>query len=271
MFKVFQLDTTNTSISNPLTTPPLLDTRILYTILQLAVAITIVIAIYMISGKILERLRLRRVISRKVEGMLKIIVLSIIIIIAVPLIASIYVQQSVLFSVVLLGIVLLVLAIAFRDYVANAAGYVIAASSGVVKDGDKVKIVIDGISYEGEVELLDSGFLQLRDENNTTVYIPYRKLLNATIVKYKYPLMSLNMRFHGHRIDIANLIEKIKEVLEGSTSVAEVYKAKPLELHEEYVTVHTEVGLKKDPSSFLLELYEKLSSEIQYRFEIEVL
>jgi small-conductance mechanosensitive channel len=265
------INSTNASNASALRSSTLIDIGALYTILYLVIAIAIVVTIYVIVKKVLKRLRQRSVISRRVEGMIELVVLTITIITVIPLVLASYVQQSLLFSIVILGAALVALIIAFRDYIANVAGYITVISSGIVKDGDRVRVVINGVSYEGKVELLDNGFVQLTLENNVAVYIPYRQLLNATIVKYRHPLLKLNIRFRGHGIDIVDLVERVEEILKGSESVAEVYEAKPLEVHEEYVTVHTEVGLKKDSSTFLVELYRKLSSEMQYRFEVEVL
>jgi small-conductance mechanosensitive channel len=266
------MSTINVSTFSFPSLPPLFTgIESLYPVLYLAITIAIIIVVYGVVKKVLKRLEQRRVISKRVEGVLELVILIVAIAIAIPLALSSYAQYSILFSVVILSVILLALVIAFRDYIANAASYLVIISSGVVKDGERVRVVINGVNYEGKVELLDNGFIQLIKEDGTVTYIPYRHLIHATIVKFKHPILRLRMRFRGHGIVAENLVERIREMLERFEGVAEVYDIRPLELREEHIVVRAEVGLKKEPTTFLLELYRRLPSEMQCKCEVEVL
>ena len=239
-------------------------------VLHVIIALLIILIVYVAIGKVLSSLRSRGAISRRVESWIKLLVLVVAILIVFPIVLSSYIQQSYWFSIAILVITFTILLLSLKTYLENIFSYLIIVTSGIVRDGENIQIVFGGYSYEGKANLLEGNFMQIITEDNKAIYIPYKHLLSAVIIKSQQYMLKMKVHFYGHNIDI----EKIGNVIVNTLQKMRVtvYDIKPVEIHGEKVTflIETSIRDSKDATHILSNICRKLSTELPHRFEIEV-
>lgn len=244
--------------------------------LNLIIALIVVAIVYFIAKKLLYKLRLRGLITHGTEGTLRAIILIAMMVIALPIaFSSIFQRYEIAWlSIATLIFIGIVVVVSLYSYIENSLMYLIVISSGIVREGDNVEIVVDGKSYTGRVILAEGSHMMLRTNHNASILIPYRKVFNAIIVKKQHILLKFMAKIYGYNIDVKTLIERIVNVLKRSkTIIREEISVKPHEISDNSVTLAIELGIM-NPSS-INECYEEivknLTSELPYRVDIEVI
>jgi len=250
-----------------------IDMSILTNILYILIAIVIVTAVYIAVGKMLKGLRLRGVISRRIEELIKIIVLVFLILISIPIAVSNIIQYSLWFSVAIAVIAFALVIIMLKTFIENTFSYLILVSSGILRDGESIQINVNGVTYEGRVSLLEGNFMEILTHDNKIVYVPYKHVLNSVITKQSLQNLKFKLIVHGHGIDIDKTSNIVKEVLLKSRFVVAINELRLLEIREEEVSFLIEISLRNPDSATqcLSDIYKMLSKNVSHRLRIEML
>ncbi|MEL9940427.1 MAG: hypothetical protein QW348_06325 [Ignisphaera sp.] len=253
--------------------PITIELSFLYMILYIVVAIAIVIAIYIVVGRVLRGLRVKGVISRRVEELIKIIVLVLSALIAIPIAISSFVQYSLWFSVTIVVIIIIAVIVSLRPLIENSFSYLILVSSGLLRDGEYIQVNVDDGVYEGKVVLLEGNFMEIITSDNRIVFIPYRQVLNSVIVKQSLQILKFKLYVYGHGLDIDRIINTIREILSKSRFVTSINDIRLLEVKEGEASFLVEVGLRAPgvATSCISDVYKALSKSIANRFRVEIL
>ncbi|MEM0027506.1 MAG: hypothetical protein QXT53_05805 [Ignisphaera sp.] len=253
--------------------PITIELSILYMVLYIVVAIAIVIAIYVTIGRILRGLRIKGVISRRAEELIKIIVLVLSALIVIPIAISSFIQYTLWFSISIAIIIIIVVIISLRSLIENTFSYLILVSSGLLRDGEYIQVNVDDGAYEGKVVLLEGNFMEILTPDNRIVFIPYRQVLNSVIVKQSLQILKFRLDVYGHGLDIDRIVNTVREILSRSRFVASINDIRLLEVKEGEASFLVEVGLRTPGATTLCvsDVYKALSKSIANRFRVEIL
>jgi len=240
------------------------------------IVITIVIAflIYYIISRALDRIGHRYATFRRAVGIIRFSTATIIAILALYVIYNIVggvgVQQTIVATIIVVSVIL-VIALMFRNLLENLGSYTTIVLSGIVRDGDRVKIITDEGVYEGRLELDNYNFAKIVDDRGTLSYIPYKSLLNSIIIKSSSRTVNIKLRFYGYNIQLKNIINEISSIVDKLGLAVESANIKLVSIKENEATVIIEVAVKKDVNYFIVEFIDRIRSKSLYRFEVELL
>ncbi|MCI4436191.1 MAG: hypothetical protein JHC33_05200 [Ignisphaera sp.] len=240
------------------------------------IVITIVIAflVYYIISRALDRIGYRYATFRRAVGIIRFSTATIIAILALYVIYNIVggvgVQQTIVATIIVVSVIL-VIALMFRNLLENLGSYAVIVLSGIVRDGDRVKIITDEGVYEGRLELNNYNFAKIVDEKGTLSYIPYKSLLNSIIIKSSSRTVNIKLRFYGYNIQLKNIINEISSIVDELGLAVESANIKLVSIKENEATVIIEVGVKKDVNYFIVEFIDRIRSKSLYRFDVELL
>ncbi|MEM2207836.1 MAG: mechanosensitive ion channel family protein [Sulfolobales archaeon] len=244
-------------------------------VLYLAISLALIYLAYYTAKISLAKLRLRGIISRKFEETAKLIALAITAVIVLPAAISALVPHP-LVPTVSLAVSLIVIAVVLFSiigYVANSLSYLIVALTSTVRDGEYVRILVDGREYEGRVLLVEGNYMVLRTEPGASVMIPYSRLLRSVIIKLSQLPLVLRIKVvkPGGNIDevvekVANAVRKSRLVNKTSVSV------KPIEASEDGVVLIAEAEAvnPRNINDCFEDLVKILMKELPYKVSIEV-
>ncbi len=249
----------------------------LHIILYIVLAIAIVIAVYIILGKVLSSLRIRGVIGRRVEETGKMAVLIISIIIVVPMLLSSvfevaearWIAIAILFMVIFIGIY------SFRNYLENFVSYLFVVLSGIIDDGDNIRIEIGGKSYEGTAIIGEGEYMILKTDHGSYIYVPYSAILKSIIIKTIQSHIVAKLYVRGQGIDVEKLVNDVSSIIRKSSKYIEKssVSVKPVEANEEGVTLLLDVDIVNPRK--IDECYEEMVKiimrELPYRVSIEII
>lgn len=243
--------------------------------LNIPIALIVMAVAYLSARKLLHRLRLKGVISHGAEGILKLVILVIIVITVLPIVFSSILQryEIVWLSIATFTLTAAVMIASIYSFIENVLMYLVVVSSGMIREGDNIEIVIDGRNYVGRVVLAEGSHMILRTEHSASVLIPYRKVFNAIIVKKQRTLLKFMVKVYSYNLDIRTLIERVISIVRKSRIIVrEEVSVKLHEISEDSVKLSIEVGIM-NPGS-VGECYEEiarnLTSELPYRVDIEI-
>ncbi|MEM1868692.1 MAG: mechanosensitive ion channel [Acidilobaceae archaeon] len=170
---------------------------------------------YSIASRILFRLRVRRLLDKSIEEALRLVIALLIAAIALPLVLSLLfsIPYGLLVSVSLLVLLLVSLILAGREYLANILSYLLVSVSGVVREGEYVRIDLQSNSYEGRVLLSKGEYLALQTDHGHIIYIPYSKLHSSTIIKLASAIINLRVRIKGENIEVDRVVKDVENAI----------------------------------------------------------
>ncbi len=230
---------------------------------------------YYVAKVSLSRLRLRGIISRRFEETVKLVVLVLAAAIVLPVAISTIVPHP-LVPTVSLAVVLTVAAVVLSSiigYISNSLAYLVVALTSIVRDGEYVRVLVDGREFEGRVLLVEGNHVILKTEPGVSVLIPYSRLLKSVIVKISRLPLALRVRVvkPGGSIDeviekVSNAIRKSRLVEKGSISV------RPIGVREDEVVLRVEAEAinPKNIDDCLEELVRLLLNELPYKISVEI-
>ncbi|MDM7275386.1 MAG: mechanosensitive ion channel [Thermoprotei archaeon] len=188
--------------------------------LSLVVILGFALTYYLLNG-FLGKLRARRVIERGLENTIKVLALAVIVIVAVPFVFSILVgyQMAMLFSIAVLALTGLVLALAVKGYTSNIISQLLIVSEGVLREGEYVKIELGSGGYEGRVLSSSGGYLILKDDRGNAIHIPYSILNNSIIVKMTGGLIRVKLKVKGGDLTVERVLHMVESTLEKCKTI----------------------------------------------------
>ncbi len=244
-------------------------------ILYLLISLAALVAIYYASRTFLARLRLRGIISRRSEETAKVLILAVAMIIIIPAALS-AVTPHPLVPAVSIAVALLVAAIVLFSvigYIANSLSYLIVATTSVIRDGELVRVEIDGKEYEGRALLSEGNYMVLKNESGASVLIPYSRLLKSVIVKLSQVPILLRIEIESPRGSLDEIVRKVSSVVRSSKLVEKSgISVKPVEVRDERLVllVEAETVNPRNVSECYDELIRALIREIPYKVSIEI-
>ncbi|MCC6015006.1 MAG: hypothetical protein LM564_04800 [Desulfurococcaceae archaeon] len=231
--------------------------------------------IYYASKAFLARLRLRGIISRRSEETAKLVILAIATVIIIPAALS-AVTPHPLVPAVSIAVALLVVAVVLFSiigYIANSLSYLIVATTSIVRDGELVRVELDGREYEGRALLSEGNYMVLKTESGASVLIPYSRLLKSVIVKLSQVPIVLRVEVESPRGSLDEVIRKVTNVVRSSKLIdRSSVSVKPLEVSEDKLVllVEAEAANPRNVSECYDELVKALIREIPYKVSVEV-
>lgn len=246
-------------------------------VLYIVLAIAIVVVVYIATKKALSSLRIRGVISRRVEETGKMIVLVISIIIVIPmLLSSVFaVAEARWIAIAILFIIIFIGIYSFRNYLENSISFLFVVSSGIINDGDNVRIEIGDKSYEGTAIIREGEYMILRTEHGSYIYIPYSLILKSIVIKTIQSHITAKLHIHGQGIDVEKLVNDVSNIIKKSSKYIDKssISVKPIEAGDEGVTLLLEVDIVNPRK--IDECYEEMvriiTRELPYRASIEII
>jgi len=244
-------------------------------VLYLLASLIALVAIYYASKTFLARLRLRGIISRKSEETAKLVILAIAMVIIIPAALSAVTPHPLVpaVSIAVALIVIAVVLISIMGYVANSLSYLIVATTSIVRDGELVRVEIDGKEYEGRALLSEGNYMVLKTESGATVLIPYSRLLKSVIVKLSQVPVLLRIEIEGPRGNLDEIVGKVANVVRSSKLVEKgSISVRPLEVSDEKLVllVEAEAVNPRNVDECYDELIKTLIREIPYKVSIEI-
>ncbi len=188
--------------------------------LSIGVILGFTLAYYLLGG-FLDRLRARRVIERGLENAIKVLSLTVIVVVAVPLVFSILVgyQMAMLFSIAVLTLIGLALALAVRGYSTNIVSQLLIVSGGTLREGEYVRIETGSGSYEGRVLSSSGGYLILKNDRGNVIHIPYSILNNSIIIKMTGGLIRVKLKVKGENLTVERVFNIVESALKGCKNI----------------------------------------------------
>jgi hypothetical protein len=244
-------------------------------IVYIVIAIVIAILIYYIISRALDRIGYRYATFRRAMGIIRFSIATIIAISALYVIYNIViggvgVQQTIVAAIIVVSVILIIV-LMFRNLLENLGSYVVVVSSGIVRDGDRVKIITDEGVYEGRLELDNYNFAKIVDDRGTFSYIPYKTLLNSIIIKSSSRTVNIKLRFYGYNIELKDIINEISSIIDELGLAMESVNVRPVSIKENEAIVMIEAAVKKDVNYFIAEVIDRIRSKSLYRFDVELL
>lgn len=244
-------------------------------VLYLLASLIALVAIYYTSKTFLARLRLRGIISRKSEETAKLVILAIAMVIIIPAALSAVTPHPLVpaVSIAVALIVIAVVLISIMGYVANSLSYLIVATTSIVRDGELVRVEIDGKEYEGRALLSEGNYMVLKTESGAAVLIPYSRLLKSVIVKLSQVPVLLRIEIEGPRGNLDEIVGKVTNVVRSSKLVEKgSISVRPLEVSDEKLVllVEAEAVNPRNVDECYDELIKALIREIPYKVSIEI-
>jgi len=245
-------------------------------ILYLIAPLVALVAIYYASKTFLARLRLRGIISRKSEETAKLVILAIAMVITIPAALS-AVTPHPLVPAVSIAVALLVVAVvlfSIMGYIANSLSYLIVATTSIVKDGELVRVEVDGKEYEGRALLSEGNYMVLKTESGASVLIPYSRLLKSVIVKLGQVPVLLRVGIEGPRGNLDEIVRKVANVVRSSKLVEKSsISVRPLEVSDERLVllVEAEAVNPRNVGECYDELIKALIREIPDQLSIAII
>ncbi len=255
----------------------LISSLLLNIIIYIVLAIAIVATVYTIIKKVLSSLRVRGVISRRVEETGKMIVLIISIIIVIPmLLSSIFaVTEAKWIAIAILFIIIFIGLYSFRNYLENSISFLFIVSSGIINDGDNIRIEIGDKSYEGTAIIREGEYMILKTNHGSYIYIPYSIILKSIIIKTVQSHITAKLYIHGQGIDIERLVNDVSNIIRKSSKYIDKssISVKPVEAGDNGVTLLIEADIVNPRK--IDECYEEMvkiiTRELPYRASIEII
>lgn len=244
-------------------------------VLYLVISIAVIYSVYYVAKIALTRLRLRGIISRRFEETAKLIVLALAAVIVLPAAVSAVVPHP-LVPTVSLTVSLIVVAVvlfSIAGYVSNSLSYLLVALTSTVKDGEYVRVLVDGKEYEGRVLLVEGNYMILRTEPGASVLIPYGRLLRSVIVKLSQLPLMLRIRVAKPGSSIDEIVEKVTNAVRKSKLVNKTsISVRPVGVSEDEVVLIAEAEAvnPKNINDCFEDLVKILIRELPYKVSIEV-
>ncbi|MCX8185043.1 MAG: hypothetical protein RMI56_01900 [Sulfolobales archaeon] len=244
-------------------------------VIYLVISVALVYAAYYAAKVSLRKLRLRGIISRKFEETAKLLVLVVAAVIVVPAAISVLLPHP-LVPIVSLSVLVIVVAVALFSvvgYISNSLSYLIVALTSIVRDGEYVRIIVDGREYEGRAMLIEGNYLILKTEPGVSVLVPYSQLLKSVVVKLSQLPLTLRIRVLKPGSSLEEIVEKVSGAIKKSRLVNKAgVSVRPIGVSEDEVVlmIETEVANPKSIDECFEDLAKILLKEIPYKISIEV-
>ncbi|MCS7099525.1 MAG: hypothetical protein RMH84_00290 [Sulfolobales archaeon] len=244
-------------------------------VLYLVISIALVYAAYYFARVSLRKLRLRGIVSRKFEETAKLVVLAVAAAIVVPAAISALFPHP-LVPVVSLSVLVIIAALTLFSvigYVSNSLSYLIVALTSTIRDGEYVRIVVNGREYEGRAMLIEGNYLVLRTEPGVSVLVPYSQLLKSVIVKLSQLPLTLRIRVVKPGGSLEEIVKRVSDAIRKSKLINKTeISVKPVEVSEDEVVlmVETEAVNPKSANNCFEDIAKILLKEIPYKITIEV-
>lgn len=244
-------------------------------LLYFIASLLVIYVAYYVLRISLSRLRLRGVISRRFEETAKLLGLAVLIAIVVPAAISTVVAHPLAptLSVAVAVIVVSVILASLMGYISNSLSYLVVALTSSIKDGEYVKVVVDGKEYEGRVMLVEGNYMVLKTDPGTSVLIPYSRLLRSVIVKLSQMPLILRIRVSNPGNDVSDVVNRVAETIRKSKLVNKAtVSVRPLEIGEDSLVLlaETETQNPKNIGECFEEIVKALIKELPYKVTIEV-
>lgn len=244
-------------------------------VLYLVASLLVVYAAYYAVKVFLSRLRLRGLISKRSEETIKLASLITIAVIVIPVAVSAVVPHP-LVPTVSLAISIMVIAVilfSIMGYLTNALSYLLIALTSTLKDGEYVRVLVEGREYEGRVQLVEGNYVVLRSESGVSVHIPYSRLLGSVIVRLSQLPLVLLIRVSKPGSNLDEVIGKVYKALRTSKLIDKnSVSVRPVEVSEDVVVLEAEVETMnpRNVGECYEELVRTLIKELPYKVSIEI-
>ena len=243
---------------------------VLYAILGFVVLLAIVSGV----GRVLSRLRARRIITRSAESKVKLIVLILGISLYISYVVSLIKAETLWFLVALTVIVGGVILYSVRGFLENLFSYLVISTSSVVREGERVVIRLGDEEVEGLVQEMNENYVVLRTEHNALVYIPNSLLSKAIIVRPMLQTLKLRISLRGNNhIDVSNIVRSVQEALRRARLISKTsIQVKPVEVYENRVVVLIEADIlnPKNVDEAYTEIMNVLRASLPHKVRIEL-
>lgn len=246
-------------------------------VIYIAVGIAIMAVLYVAITRLTTNLRLRGIISRKAEGIVRVLTLTIAFIVVLSLILSQFLAGAVWVAATVMLVLVAVALIGLRSYLENLFGYIALIASGILKDGDRVAVEFDGFRYEGKVTIREGNYLVLTSEDRRVLYIPYSRLLKTVIIKSLQYVVQLRITVSAHSsgkgLELSELLNTVGDSIKRLSYVyADTMILRPVRIEEDKIVLDLEVALvaPRNVNQLLSELLRDLSKRIPHGVEIEL-
>lgn len=169
--------------------------------------------------------------------------------------------------------VAVIILFSIAGYVSNSISYLLVALTSIVRDGEYVRVFIDGMEFEGRVLLVEGNHVVLKTEPGTSVLIPYSRLLKAVIVKMSRLPLVLKVRVVKPGGGIDEVIEKVSNAIRKSRLVDRAtVSVRPIGVREDEVLLRVEAEAVNPRSvdDCLEELVRLLLNELPYKISVEI-
>lgn len=243
-------------------------------VLYLVISLALIYAAYYAAKASLARLRLKGIISRRFEETAKLVALAVAAVIVIPAAVSAVVPHPLVPTVSLTVSLIVVSVVLFSiiGYIANSLSYLIVALTSMVKDGEYMRILVDGKEYEGRVLLVEGNYMILRTEPGASVLIPYSRLLRSVIVKLSQLPLVLRIKVAKPGSNIDEVVERVTSAIRKSRLVSKTsVSVRPVEVSEDGIVLIAEAEAvnPRNVNDCFEDLVRILIKEIPYRVSIE--
>lgn len=243
--------------------------------LYLVVSILVIYIAYYAVKVFLSRLRLRGLISKRSEETIKIVALITLVVMIIPVAISALVPHPLVPVVSLAISIIVVVVVVFSTigYLTNTVSYLLVALTSTIKDGEYVRVLIDGREYEGRAQLVEGNYMILRSEPGVSVYIPYGRLLRSVIVKMSQLPLLLRIKITKPGSSLDEIVGKVYEIIRKSKLINKnSISLRPIEASEDTVVLEAEVETMnpRNVGECYEELVKTLIKELPYKVSIEI-
>ncbi len=242
----------------------------------LIASLLVIYALYYALRIFLSRLRRRGIISRRFEETAKLLGLAILVAMFIPAVVSIITAHPLapILSVAVAVIVVSVILASIMGYISNSLSYLVVALTSSIRDGEYIKVVVDGKEYEGRAILVEGNYMILKTEPGASVLIPYSRLLRSVIVKLSQMPLVLRIRVASPGSNVSEVVERVAEAVKKSRLVNKAtVSVRPLEIGEDSVVlaVEAETQNPRNVGECFEDIVKTLIRELPYKVTIEVM
>ena len=172
-------------------------TQYSWLILSIFVPLVALLVFIYIVGFIIDKLRMRGVISRGVEQRFKAFIYTIALIIFVVHITSTIYANNVALSIAFVVALILFALYAVRYFIENLFSYFVVVLSGIVREGEHVMVRINNDVVSGVVVSIDELYTVISSQHNVYVFIPNTAILKSIVMRPRAASIAFKITFYG--------------------------------------------------------------------------
>lgn len=158
--------------------------------------IALLVFVYIVSF-IIDKLRMKGVVSRSAEQRFKAFIYSIALIIFVVHITSTIYANNITLSIAFIVALILFALYAIRHFIENLFSYFVVVLSGIVREGEHVMVKLNNDVVSGVVVSIDELYTVISSQHNVYVFIPNTALLKSMVMRPRAASIAFKITFYG--------------------------------------------------------------------------